>query len=223
MNKMENFKSRLVYAIALGKTSQNTFRTEGRGLKTYDYGSFVEFRSSSLSFLKDLFGESHPYYIEFNTKCNYSSVTEISAGLGVLRSVGVEINNGWLDTVRGIVSAEVFSDFLEMADHLLKEHYKDAAAVMIGSVLEEHLRQLCHSNSIDTYNIKDGKRAHKRADSLNVELGKTNVYNMIDQKQVLAWLDLRNKAAHGSYGEYSEEQVSLMYQGVLGFIARNQV
>lgn len=223
MNKMENFKSRLVHAVALGKTSRSTFETEERGLKTYDYGSFVEFRSSSLSFLKDLFGEIHPYYVEFNTKCNYSSLTEISAGLGVLRSVGVEINNGWLDTVRGIVSAEVFFNFLEMADHLLKEHYKDAAAVMIGSVLEEHLRQLCQSNTIDTHNIKDGKPSPKKADLLNAELGKANIYNMIDQKQVLAWLDLRNKAAHGLYSEYSEDQVSLMYQGVLSFMARNQI
>ena len=32
---------------------------------------------------------------------------------------------------------------LEMAEHLLAADYKDAAAVLGGGVLEEHLRQLC--------------------------------------------------------------------------------
>ena len=36
------------------------------------------------------------------------------------------------------------NDFLDMAYHLLENDYKDASAVMIGSVLEEHLRQLCN-------------------------------------------------------------------------------
>jgi hypothetical protein len=34
------------------------------------------------------------------------------------------------------------------------------------------------------------------------------------QKNVTAWLDLRNKAAHGKYAEYQGEQVSLLLAAV---------
>jgi hypothetical protein len=30
---------------------------------------------------------------------------------------------------------------------------------------------------------------------------------MLDQKQITAWLDLRNNAAHGKYSAYSDTQV----------------
>jgi len=42
-------------------------------------------------------------------------------------------------------------------------------------------------------------------------------------KQITTWLDLRNKAAHGNYTEYSKKQVTLMLQGVLDFMNRVSV
>jgi len=40
------------------------------------------------------------------------------------------------------------------------------------------------------------------------------------QKNVTAWLDLRNKAAHGKYDEYNRQQVQLMHQAVFEFMTR---
>jgi hypothetical protein len=122
--------------------------------------------------------------------------------------------------IKGLVSAEVFSDFLDMAGYLLDQAYKDAAAVMIGSVLEEHLRQLCQANSIDTFEIKNGRKLPKRANALNQDLRKVKAYNQIDCRSIEAWLDLRNQAAHGHYIQYSHKQVELMHRGVLEFLAR---
>jgi len=51
-------------------------------------------------------------------------------------------------------------------------------------------------------------------------LAAATVYNKLDQKSVTSWLDLRNKAAHGQYSEYSKEQVNIMFQGVMNFISR---
>jgi hypothetical protein len=62
----------------------------------------------------------------------------IQVGIGILTAARNEIAGGWLFTTKGLVSAELFSDFLDMASHLLAEKYKDPAAVMAGSVLEEH-------------------------------------------------------------------------------------
>jgi hypothetical protein len=55
---------------------------------------------------------------------------------------------------------------------------------------------------------------------LNVDLTKANVYNKLDEKNVTAWLDLRNKAAHGSYTEYNLDQVKLLVSSIQDFISR---
>lgn len=55
---------------------------------------------------------------------------------------------------------------------------------------------------------------------MNDELGKIT-YSLFDQKNVTAWLDLRNNAAHGKYTEYSSEQVNLLIEGIRDFIKRN--
>ena len=57
---------------------------------------------------------------------------------------------------------------------------------MIGSVLEEHLRQLCHRHSVDLADEKDGRLVPRKAERLNAELSKKSVYTAIDQKQVTA-------------------------------------
>jgi hypothetical protein len=84
-----------------------------------------------------------------------------------------------------------------MADHLLQEGYKDPAAVMIGSALEEQLRQLCGKNNIPVELDKGGGISTKKADLLNADLANAVIYNKLDQKSITSWLNLRNKAAHG--------------------------
>jgi len=86
--------------------------------------------------------------------------------------------------------------------------------------LEEHLRQLCNKNGIAVTRTKNEKDVPLKADMLNSELAKADVYTKLDQKQVTAWLGLRNKAAHGEYDEYNEDQVRNMISGVVEFMAR---
>ena len=59
------------------------------------------------------------------------------------------------------------------------------------------------------------------ADTLNAELVKVGAYTNLDQKNVTAWLGLRNDAAHGNYEEYGKQQVVLMIDSIRDFIARN--
>src|SRR5690606_13634481 len=115
----------------------------------------------------------------------------------ILLSIQNEIEGGWVFSVKQLITAEIFSNFIEMSEHLLSQGYKDPAAVMIGSVLEENLRQLCIQNEIDIELNKDGSYFPKKADRLNSDLAKAEVYTKLDQKAVTMWLDLRNKAAHG--------------------------
>jgi hypothetical protein len=136
--------------------------------------------------------------------------------LGIAKALRADYAAGYLLTVEELVHADVFADFMDMGDHLLGQGYKDPAAVVVGSVLEEHLRKLCLRSGIA---VLVGT-ASKKADLLNSELAGANVYSKLDLKSVTAWLDLRNKAAHGHYTQYTKEQVQLMVEGVRNFMSR---
>jgi len=122
-----------------------------------------------------------------------------------------------MQTVEELVHAGVFDDFLDMAHELLAKGYKDPAAVLGGSVLEEHLRKLASRAGVA---ISVGDKP-KKSDLLNADLVKASVYNVLEQKGVTAWLDLRNKAAHGHFEDYDSAHVDLMLQGVRGFLTRH--
>jgi len=178
------------------------------------------FRSASLSFIERVYGSSHPHFLQFTKQTEDTFAGDAERGIAILEAIRSEIAGGWLFTIKGLVAAELFSDFLDMAEHLHISGYKDPAAVMVGSVLEEHLRQLCIKHSIDITEERDGKDVSKKADRLNSELVKANVYTKLDQKQITAWLDLRNNAAHGKYDQYTDDQVSQFLSGVVSFMAR---
>lgn len=217
--RLADFISR---ADELIKKADEVLRTEHKvaSHRFVDEESFRAFRASVLSFLVAIFGKDHTYYTEFNARVTAASSSDTRKGRGILLAAREEIAGGWLQTTKGLVSAEIFADFLEMAEHLLEQDYKDPAAVVVGSVLEEHLRHLCQKNGIPTEVVQQGRSSLKKADALNSDLAKTGVYNKLDHKNVTAWLDLRNKAAHGKYQEYSKEQVALMLQGVSDFVGR---
>ena len=216
---LEDVKNRIDALIKQADKVIAQVETEG----AVNVESFFEFRTASLSFLASAFGEEHIFYKEFYGKTNSNTGYGTIAERGILKAAKQEIDGGWYFTVKGIVSAEIFSSFLERAEHLLEQNYKDASAVMIGSVLEEHLRQLCNKNYIDINVVKNGKTVPKKANLLNEELKKSDIYNALEYKSVVSWLGLRNSAAHGEYEEYSKEQVINMYDGVLGFIMRNPI
>lgn len=217
MNKTELLK-RIDHILQQAQDVLQTSRLSGYGA-IVDSGLQLGFRTSSLSFIKSLYGENHIFYTDFDSNVKGDRASYTNDGIGILKSIRHEIEQDWLTKISQLVSAEIFSNFLEMAKHLLDNKYKDPAAVIIGSVLEEHLRKLCKTNNIDTMFLKNGDNIPKKADSLNSDLCKSEVYNLMIQKNVTAWLDLRNKAAHGKYSEYTIDNVNLMYLGVVNFVA----
>jgi len=140
---------------------------------------------------------------------------------GVLESLHEDVSRGFLNGASELIHGEVFADFLEMAQHLLEENYKDAAAVIAGSSLEAHLRQLCAKFSVDTEVTNQKGVNPKKADVLNSDLVKAGAYEKLDQKNVTAWLDLRNKAAHGHYAAYEAAQVGVLITGIRDFLTRH--
>ena len=185
------------------------------------FSSAISLRTAGLSFIEKIYGKDHPNYEGFSAGLEPKDTFGKSVGLEILQSIREEIEGGWLISFKDLIAGELFSDFLEMATHLLDEQYKDAAAVITGSVLEGHMRKLCASRSIPIeVKNRQGQQVPKKANSLNSDLAKGGAYSQLDSKNVTAWLDLRNKAAHGQYNEYTHQQVSTMLLGVREFVAR---
>ena len=65
----------------------------------------------------------------------------------------------------------------------MENGYKDAAAVVSGSTLEAHLRQLCQKFgvAIETKDSKGNLRP-KKADWMNSDLAGVPAYSKLDQK-----------------------------------------
>ena len=139
-----------------------------------------------------------------------------SSVIGIVKALREDLELGFLQNLAEIVHSEVFSDFLEMAKYLNKNGYKDASAVIAGSTLESHLRKIAVKYSVPI----DSNGKPVKANKLNADLNKIGAYELLDQKNVTAWLDLRNNAAHGNYDEYGTEQVTLLISGVQDFITR---
>lgn len=206
------------YLISL---ANETYSTKSEGYPSYvDNQKFSRLKSGGLSFIKNVFTESHPYFNDFKKNVSRSRSNDTQTAIGILESIKLEFERGWISTLKGLVAEEIFSDLIDMSEYFMEEGYKDPAAVMIGCVLEEHLRQLCETNGIEVTIAKGDKFIPKKANLLNAELAKANVYGKLDSKNILAWFDLRNSAAHGKFDEYNKDQVQTMLSGVTEFIAR---
>lgn len=138
----------------------------------------------------------------------------------IAKALRDDIEAGYLKSFAELIHGEVFGDFLEMAKHLLDEGYKDAAAVIAGSTLEGHLRQLCVKHSVSTTTPTANGDRPKKAEALNSELVAAGAYDKTDQKSVTAQLGIRNDAAHGHYTNYQAGQVEVMITAVRDFMTR---
>lgn len=209
--------------LAQGNDVLKTRHTVGPGPYSSEHvreAELAAFRSAGLSFLQRVYDIKHPHFREFEQRVKATTPSDTECGIAILQAVRAELAGGWLFTVKGLVAAEVFADFLEMAEHLLEQSYKDPAAVMAGSVLEEHLRQLCAKHAIPLTERRGNDDVPKKPDRLNADLAGADVYNKLEQKQITAWLDLRNKAAHGDYGSYTDDHVRQFLAGLISFTNR---
>jgi hypothetical protein len=145
-----------------------------------------------------------------------ADVSYVEGVLGILKGLRRDIEAGYLQTLEEELHADVFADFLDMADHLSKAKLPIPAAVVAGSALEAHLRALAEKAGVNT----QARGQPKRAGRLNDDLAKKGTYRKAEQKQIVAWQDIRNSAAHGD-GEFSPEEVRLMTQGIRDFIVRH--
>lgn len=176
-----------------------------------DNGAFVEWQWQTVNFLANFIGRDNLYTQGFGSQVRTKLDKSVQAGLGILRALREDFESGFLTDIRTLVSAELFDDFLEMAEHLHANGYKDPAASLTGAVLEDGMRRIAG---------KKGVRLKTREDlsSLNQKLANAEVYNRLTQRRLQPWITLRNHADHGEFDEYSAADVAEMIRYVRSFL-----
>lgn len=169
--------------------------------------------TSVLNLLQRVFTEDAVHFKQFQER--FVSFSGWESGfrecMAVFQSAKEDYEGGYLFNMRSLIQAEVFDDALEQATELLKAGYKDPACVVAGVTLETTLKELCSRHGL----------THAKMDKMNADLCKAGIYNMGMQKQITAWADRRNKAAHGDWTAYSDADVEDLIRGVNRLIAEH--
>jgi hypothetical protein len=134
---------------------------------------------------------------------------------GVLRAMKADFEAGYTQSFKELVHSAVFEDFLEMATELLSKGYENPAAVVAGSVLEEHVRSLAA-----VAGVGHPGRSRISVDTMLIELVKRSQISESQRKLAVAWYGLRNEAAHGHFQNVAPEDVGRMIDGVRDFMLR---
>jgi hypothetical protein len=205
-------RERLSEVIELGEAAWGTKTSTNLGTH-FDHLKYTAWRLSAKTVIKSLAPNSH-FEREFDGAEGKRLDTEqkFREQRGILEALRDDFDGGHLANVRGLIRAEVFAELIGQAQYLLDEGFFQPSAVVAGAVLEDHLRKLCAKHPSITLPNKP------KLDGMNAELAKAGEYNVLVQKQVTVWADVRNKAAHGKWTEFTRGDVEDMLRGVLRFL-----
>ena len=181
---------------------------------TVDQGLYYAWKTSVEFLMGNIAGEQNTYC----TKVKGIGDIAYSRDFYSVWNLLIQFENSFrldlLGEVENLVRAEIFTDFLEMAQHLLETGYKDPAAVLVSTVLENGLRRIARKHDIV---VKD----NDNIGSLNTKLGDAKAYSQLDRSQIQAWKKLRDSATHGKYDEYTKPKVEAMLEFVRRFLAEH--
>lgn len=92
------------------------------------------------------------------------------------------------------------------------------AAVLAGAVLEKNLKTICQQQNPPLAIVSE-KGKPLMLNALIDALKKRSIFNEVVAKQLRAWVDIRNSAAHGEFENFTKEQVGLMLIGIQSFVS----
>lgn len=138
--------------------------------------------------------------------------------VSLVRSVEHAYQMGLLGDLREIIVTDVSQDYLEQGRELLEHGFFLSAAVTVGAVLEHSLRRMCEM-VVPPIAAEKPTGEPKTLNLLIEDLKKTGSFNELKAKQLRAWADVRNAAAHGEFGRFSRSDVEQMLVGIQNFLA----
>jgi len=209
---------RLQQLIILGQSALYVARGQSEASTGQDdyvaMGQFQEWRLASLSFLEGVLGLDNRYYKAFDDRVRqvWNHASTVQEGLGILKAVKGELEWGALPNVEGLIFGEIFTDFLDMADHLMEQGFVEVIPSLVGAVLEDGLRRMARRSGIPVHDDSD------TIGSLNSKLADRSVYSNFVRKKVDFWKAVRNNADHGHFDENKDEDIRQMLAGVRDFL-----
>ena len=183
------------------------------GFPTLDTQEYSNWRTQSLSFLTDLLSPQHVFTVNFNSATEPGGYpSSAREGIGILQAVLQDIEQGFIQTIRGLITAEVFSDLFDQATHLLDNDYMAPAASLTGAVLENGFRSIGDGHGITV-------RTTDNLQSLNNQLAEKGTYSRLTQKKVSVWIDIRNAADHGQFDQLNANDVRDFINGAQSLLS----
>lgn len=179
-----------------------------------DANDLLGWKVKARSLLSKACGTDSEHFKEFekNQATGYGSYLDTLECLkAIFMAAKEDYEGGYLRAIRGLVQAELFDSELEQATALREAGYKPAAAIIAGVVLETSLRELCDRAGL----------GHAKLDKMNADLAKAGTYNVLQQKRITALAGIRNSAAHGKPGDFTDRDVDDMIRDVERFIAEH--
>ena len=198
-----------------------------------DKHATTQWQTSVASFLERLFGidaattkrfeaaaEQHDKDHRNTSNVNYLELFKKERA--IFLSAKEEFEGEYLFEIKNLVHAEVFSNELEQAQHFLESKYDVAAAVTAGVVLETSLKRICEQRTPTIDLVKDNGKP-KTTDTLVSELKAAGEFHEATAKQMRAWMNVRNDAAHGTRGngQFADGEIGRMIEGIASFVAKH--
>jgi hypothetical protein len=188
-------------------------RVSGRGSNGPDfYNELAGWRARAITAIASIVGVDHPYYAAFESDVPSGFDSSAGHGAAILVALKSDVEAGYLRRQEDLIAAAVFSDFLDMAGHLLDADYFLPAASLIGAVVEDGLRRIADSSGV--------ARAPKDdINALSSKLREKGVFTPLIAKRLTLWAEVRNNVDHGHFDKVKAADVAEMYRGVVDFMA----
>jgi len=183
-----------------------------------DHNKFHGWKVSSLDAIKQTTDKNSSYFEQFEEIVDENLVKNVKGGISILKALLKDVESDYLITFEDLITANIFSDFLEISEELFNKGYKYAAVSISGSVLENELRKICQ---------KEKTKVKKKEDigSLSGKLADKGFISRPTQKEINAWKNVRDYVDHGNYldekrkDEITETDIKKMLEGIVRFIS----
>jgi len=154
--------------------------------------------------LERTFGNESIYLKTYENLLNLGNQeAHITHGIALMEGAREEIEKGFLYKIEHLISADLFDSIIEQAEYLLKNGYKDVAAILGRVVVENTLKDIAKRENVNF--PEDTKLA-----ILNQILWQKGVYAKNVWRVIQAYVDLGNDAAHGHFEKYDQKSVQNM-------------
>ena len=216
MYTREHMRGRLDDLIRKGHEALHTKEYVLEGFRQLlDPHLAVGWQTQSYVCLVNFLGKTNEYTVSFQAVTSSpQDPNGARAGVGILEAIKEDIDNGYLQSYRQLIEADLLGGLMGQAEYLLKNGYLVAAAAVAGAALQQALEELVKRHHLKLKNRED-------LNSLGDKLFQSEILNGIERKQLSLIAGVRNSADHGKTEELTNENVGGMVRDAVNFLAKH--